>query len=208
MATEASTRPKTLEEMVAFAVGHRIRIEALTIFNERTASPKEVFNEIGGSFGAVGHHVKLLFDAGCIELVEMVPRGGSYEHFYRAVRRPELSDEEWQALPDKDRREIVAMVIRNLFAEGLASLRAGKLHTDDDLRLSWTAVNLDTEGRRELAAEQAEWLDRTNEIEARACARMIESGEAGTSTVTAVLGFVRSRNGEPSADFSWPASDS
>jgi hypothetical protein len=194
--------------MVAFAVGHRIRIEALTIFNERTASPKEVFKEIGGSFGNVGHHVKLLFDAGCIELVRMVPRGGSYEHFYRAVRRPELSDEEWQALSHEDRREIVAIILRNLFAEGLASLRADKMHTDDDLRLSWKAVNLDAEGRRELAAEQAEWLSRVNEIEARACARMVASGETGTSTVAAVLGFVRSRNGQPTGDRSWPTSDS
>ncbi len=32
--------------MVGFIMGHRIRFEAMTIFNERTASPNQVASEI------------------------------------------------------------------------------------------------------------------------------------------------------------------
>lgn len=125
MKSKARVRPKTLEEMVAFAVGHHIRFKALTIFNEAVASPSEVAEATGESLKSVGHHIKELFDAGCIELVRVEPRGGSAEHFYRAIKRPELTDEEFRALPDKTRREIVAGTWRNLMAEGLASIQAG-----------------------------------------------------------------------------------
>lgn len=204
MKTRGRARPKTLEEIQAFAVGHHVRFEALTVFNERVASPKEVGEAIGVSLNKAGHHVKELLDAGCIELVRTEPRGGSVEHFYRAIRRPELSDEEWEALPDKSRREIVATIVRNLIAEALSAIRSGKMVADRFLRLSWKSMNLDAQGREEAADEQRESLERLRKIEADSAQRMIASGEKGMSTVIAVLGFTRSRNVQSSGDASSP----
>lgn len=197
MKTKGRARPKTLEEIQAFAVGHHVRFEALTVFNERVASPKEVGEVIGVSLNKAGHHVKELLDANCIELVRTEPRGGSVEHFYRAIRRPELSDEEWAALPEKNRREIVATIIRNLIAEALSAIRSGKMVIDKFLRLSWKSMNLDAQARQEAADEQRESLERLKRIEVESAQRMIESGEDGVSTVIAVLGFTRSRSVQP-----------
>ena len=127
MTERVKARPKTLEEIQAYAVGHEVRIEALTIFNERVASPKQVAEEIGVSLNMAGHHVKKLLNAGCLELVKTEPRGGSVEHFYRGIKRPEISDEEWEAMPDTNRRGVVATVVRNLIAEMLSSIRSGKM---------------------------------------------------------------------------------
>lgn len=173
-------------------------MEALTIFNERVASANEVANEIGEDVNLVAYHVKELRKAGCLELVKTEPRGGTIERFYRAVRRPELDDEEWWSLSDADRKKLLAAGYRNLMAEGLASIHAGKMSKDRHMRFHWKAANLDAQGREEAAEEQEESLARLLEIEARACERMLESGEEErVSTVIAVVGFTRSRKGKP-----------
>lgn len=206
MATKQKRRRKrkTLVELAAFAVGSRIRIDALTIFNERVASVNQVAEEIGEGLQLVGHHVKELVETGCLELVKTKERGGAVEHFYRAVRRPELSDEEWWALDDSDRREISTAGLRNLFAEGLASIQTGKMSADRRMSIWWKASQLDDQGREEAHREQAEHIDRLQEIEARSIARMVEAGEGedkqAASTVVAVLGFTRSRSGQPAAE--------
>lgn len=188
------TKGKTLEEKLAFAVGHEVRIEALTIFSEGVSSPKDVATELGIELKTASHHISILRDEGCIELVRIEPRGGSAEHFYRAVKRPKLNDEEWEATPEPQRRKIVAAVFRNLTAEFMSSLRAGRVTTDNQVRLSWKPTHLDAQGRQEAADEQREHLERLDNIEARAAKRMTETGERGVSIIIAVLGFRRSRN--------------
>lgn len=199
MATKETRQRKTLVELAAFAVGNRIRIDALTIFNERVASVKQVSSEIGEGIELVGHHVKELFKAGCLELVKSAPRGPTVEHFYRALRRPEMSDEEWWALDDSDRKEISTAGMRNLFAEGLASIQTGKMTADRRMCIWWKASHLDDQGRDEAAEEQAQHINRLQEIEAQSIERMVESGDdkKAASTVLAVLGFTRSRAGQP-----------
>lgn len=202
--SKAKARARTLVEAQAFAVGHEVRIEALTIFNERVASPKDIAETLGIGLNKAGHHVKILVDQGCIELVKIEPRGGSAEHFYRGIKRPKLTDKEWDATPEPRRRSIVATIFRNLIAEGLSAIRAGRMSTDPHLWLSWKAMSLDAQGRREVADEQRESAERLEGIEAGSAARMIDSGDTGISTIVALLGFARSRNAAPAADGSLP----
>src|SRR4029077_4084443 len=183
----------------AHAVGHPVRIDALSMFHERTASPKEIADEIGVPVGRVAFHVKELFNTGCIELVKTEPRRGAVEHYYRAARQPLLTDEDWRKLDDGDaRQEIAGLAFKAVVTEGLAALRTGKMD-DDDLHLSWQVVNLDAEGRRELAEHQLESLERTEQIRAASGERRRASGEEGTATVTGAFGFERSRGGKRSS---------
>lgn len=197
MATTVKEQRRSIEEAVAYAVGHRIRIDALAILNEGTASPNEIAKIIGEGVSKVGHHVKELFDSGCIEFVGTEQRRGATEHFYRAIARPFISDEEARELPAETKREFAALILQAIMAEGLAALRAGKMDADEDIWMSWRSVNLDERGRREVADEQAASYARIEEIEARCASRLIESSEAGTSTVVATMGFERSRAGRP-----------
>lgn len=197
MATTAKGQGRSIEEAVAYAVGHPIRIDALAILNEGTASPNEIAKMIGEGVSKVGHHVKELFDSGCIEFVGTEQRRGATEHFYRAIGQPFVSDEEARELPPETQREFAALILQAIMAEGLASLRAGKMDTDNDIWMSWRSISLDEQGRREVAGEQAASYARIEEIEAKSAARLLESEQAGTSTIVAALGFERSRAGRP-----------
>jgi predicted transcriptional regulator len=197
LTTTTKGQSRSIEEAVAFAVGHRIRIDALSILNEGTASPNEIAKAIGEGVSKVGHHVKELFDSGCIEFVGTEQRRGATEHFYRAIARPFISDKEARELPEETKREFAALILQAIMAEGLASLRAGKMDADEDIWMSWRSVNLDAQGRREVADEQAASYARIEEIEARCIARLVESDQAGTSTVVAAMSFERSRAGRP-----------
>lgn len=197
MSTTVKGQRRSIEDAVAYAVGHRIRIDALAILNEGTASPNEIAKMIGEGVSKVGHHVKELFDSGCIEFVGTEQRRGATEHFYRAIVRPFVSDEEARELPAETKREFAALILQAIMAEGLASLRAGRMDADDDIWMSWRSINLDEQGRREVADEQAASYARIEKIEARCAARLRESEEAGTSTVIAAMGFERSRAGRP-----------
>jgi predicted transcriptional regulator len=198
--TSAKDQTRSIEEAVAYAVGHRIRIDALSILNEGKASPNEIAKIIDEGVSKVGHHVKELFESGCIEFVGTAQRRGATEHYYRAIERPFISDEEARELPEETKREFAALILQAIMAEGLAALRAGKMDADDDVWMSWRSVCLDEQGRREVADEQAESYARIEGIEARSAARLVESDEAGASTIVAALGFERSRSGRPRGD--------
>jgi DNA-binding transcriptional ArsR family regulator len=199
---ETSTKDQTrsIEEAVAYAVGHRIRIDALSILNEGKASPNEIAKLIDEGVSKVGHHIKELYESGCIEFVDTKQRRGATEHFYRAVERPFVSDEEARDLSEETKHEFAALILQAIMAEGLAALWAGKMDADDDVWMSWRSVSLDEQGRREVADEQAESYERIEEIEARSTARLLETEETGTSTVVAALAFERSRAGRPRGD--------
>jgi DNA-binding transcriptional ArsR family regulator len=80
------------------ALSHPLRAQALTILNERVASPSEIAETLGAGLEHVGYHLRVLRDLGCIELVDTVRRRGFTEHYYRAVERPYLTDREWKHL--------------------------------------------------------------------------------------------------------------
>lgn len=196
METTTTTKPgqgRSIEEAVSYAVGHRIRIEILGILNEGPRSPSEIAKQIEQGLSKVGHHVKELVDSGCIELARVEQVRNTNEHFYRAVELPFVSDAEARDLPPEVKQEFAAVILQAIMAEGLASLWAGKMSADDDIWMSWRWFNLDPEGRREVADEQAASWARVADIEARSATRLAESGDTGTSTIVAGLGFERCR---------------
>lgn len=154
MAREKS-RPKSPAEAAAKAVGHRIRLQALMIFNERVASPREVSDELGVDLPSLVHHINVLIRSGCIELVKTQPRGGAIEHFYRSISLPEVSSEEWQLMTDGCKQELATGCVRNLFGEALASIQTGEMARDPNAYGWWKVMDLDEIGRKEAEEEQA-----------------------------------------------------
>jgi len=198
--TNTTGQTRSIEEAAAYAVGHRIRIEALSILNEGTASPNEIAKLIDEGVSKVGHHIKELAESKCIEFVGTAQRRGATEHFYRAVERPFISDEEARELPPETKREFAALILQAIMAEGLSALGHAKMDADDDIWLSWRSLKLDDEGRREVTELEAETYSRIEEIEATSAGRLLEADEEGKSTVVAALAFERSRPGRPPGD--------
>jgi predicted transcriptional regulator len=194
-------RTRTIDDAVTYAVGHRIRIDALAILNDGKASPNEIAEVLGEDVKIVGNHIRYLFDSGCIEEVGTSKVRNATEHFYRAVTMPYIDEAEYHAMPMGVRRELCALIIQAIMAEVLASLRAKKIEEDDDVRLSWQRLNLDAEGKREVAAELKATAERLFDIQARNATRLAESGEIGKTEVVALMGFQRSRPGRPDTGY-------
>jgi len=188
-----------VEQAVSYAVGHRIRVEVLALLNEGAHSPSQIAKLIRQPLGMVSHHIKELRDSGSIELAWSERVRNAEVHYYRAIEIPFLSDEETRALPDEDRAEVTGLILQAIMAESLASFWAGKMLADDAIWLSWRWFNLDLQGRREAADEQAESWKRIVDIEAQSMARCSESGEEAISYVMASMGFERNRTSDPPA---------
>ena len=186
-------KSRSLDERIAYIVKHPLRIDALAILNERTASIAQIAEIMGVAVNKLEHHVKDLHDAGCIEIVRTVPRRGAHEHFYAASLRPNISDEEWAKLPLEKRLEISGLVWAAITAEGLGALRVRTFDSRANRHLSWRILCLDEEGWLELIKEKNESLERTEAIQANAYRRMADSREEGFSAIAGAFAFERAK---------------
>lgn len=194
-------RKRQMEDAVAYALGHPIRNQALSILAEGKRSTSELAKIMGEDVKAVGHHIRELYESGCIEDAGTVMKGNVTERFYRVVILPYITDEAYQAMTMEERRDIIGVTVQSILTETLASYRAGKMESDEDLWLLWDALNLDARGRREVADELAASYERLLDIKCRAATRMTESGETGTTTIVTATAFSRCRSGRPERSY-------
>jgi DNA-binding transcriptional ArsR family regulator len=200
----ASERTRGIDDALTYAVGHRIRIDALAILAEGRHSVSEVASILGLDVKRVSGHIRELYDCGCIEEAGTEKVRNTNQHFYRAVTLPYVSDEAYRAISVEARREIAALIIQAIMAETLASFRARKMDNDENMCLLWDCLSLDAEGKREVRDEIAASFERLIEIKARNANRLSETGETGTTTIVTLTGFERSRPGRPESGYSSP----
>ncbi len=131
----------------------------------------------------------MLKDYDCIELVDTKQRRGAVEHFYRAMSRAILSDDEWAQLPKSLRSGMSASLVQGLIDDVAAAVRAGTFAARDEHHVSWTPVVVDEEGWRDLAEALSDTLERVFTIQAESAERIVESGEAGMSAAVAMIGY-------------------
>lgn len=184
---------KSIEEVVAYALGHRIRIVVLAILNEGTYSADELARIIDEPLNKVSHHIKELVDAGSIELARVEKVRNADQHYYRAVEMPFYTDEEAAEMTPQQRQVTAGLILQNMMAEAMSALWAGQLRDDPRVWLAWRWFNVDEQGRNEIADEQQRSWDRMREIEADATNRRAESGEDAVSVIVADMGFERAR---------------
>ncbi len=190
---KAGQRRKGIEEVVAYAISHRIRVLILIVLNEGSYSPTEVAEIIDEPLNNVSNHMRELADGGSIEIVDTKKRRNFSQHFYRATHTPEYSRQEVEEMTMFEAQVTAGLIIQSFVAEVMASLWAGKMSGDPRVCLVWDRFNLDEEGRQELLEEQEASWERQMEIEKRSLLRAAESGEETISYVTALHGFERAR---------------
>ncbi len=156
------------------ALSHPVRANALTILNQRVASPKEIADELREEIGKVSYHVKELRDLGCVELVDTAQRRGATEHYYRGVAQAYLGDSFWSTLSTAVRNGISVTGLKVLIEAARQAVEAGTFDTRTDRHLSCLAFSLDGEGWEEARDLLNETLDRLVEIGARSEARDAE----------------------------------
>jgi DNA-binding transcriptional ArsR family regulator len=178
-----------VEQIVAKAFAHPLRVQILIILNERVASPNLLAQELDQSLNLVAYHVRVLEKYDCIELVDTKQRRGATEHFYRATRRQFLTDSEWARMPEVLRPGIATAMLKSVFEDIDAAVSSGTMEEVEDIHLSRTPMVVDQQGWGDVASLLSETLDRLLEIQAEASARIAEGGETGILSKVHMLHF-------------------
>jgi Bacterial regulatory protein, arsR family len=182
-----------IEEAVGYAVKHQRRVEVLCLLNEGERNRYELAALVGEEPNKIKHHLKELLDEGSIELAYSKRVGNMMQHYYRAVEIPFYTDEEIEAMPPEARQAMAGVILQAVMAEALAALWAGKMANDRRVWLSWRWFQVDSQGREDIANEQARHWERVQEIEAEATNRCAKSGGPAKSIIVTSLGHVRCR---------------
>jgi DNA-binding transcriptional ArsR family regulator len=167
---------KAQAESLAAIVSHPLRRRIWYAMTEHPISPRELADELRQPVNDVAYHVRKLRDMGIIELVGTRPVRGATQHFYRAVQRPHLSNEEVEALADGDSIANATNILQLEFADAASSLEAGKLVERPEHFIFRLSVGLDEEGWQEYHEILAEAAERLYEAEARCVDRRREQG--------------------------------
>ncbi|HUC00322.1 MAG TPA: winged helix-turn-helix domain-containing protein [Solirubrobacterales bacterium] len=178
-----------VEQIVAKAFAHPLRVQILIILNERVASPNLLAQELDQSLNLVAYHVRVLEKYDCIELVDTKQRRGATEHFYRATRRQFLTDSEWARMPEVLRPGIATAIIKSMFEDIEEAAAAGTLEEVDDVHVSRTPMVVDQQGWSDVAALLGETLDRVLEIQAESGERLANGKETGIVSKVQMLHF-------------------
>jgi predicted transcriptional regulator len=193
-----------MDEAVAYAVGNKIRNQALAILAEGMRSSSELAKIMGLGVKLVSNHVRELYDSGCIEIAATAEKGYVTEVYYRTVILPYITDDAYRMMTMEQRHDVNGVTVQNILNETLAAYRAEKMDDDEDLWLLWDALMLDKQARREVAQEQAESYERLKEIAGGAATRLAESGEVGQTTIITSTAFDRCRPQPPERRYTPP----
>ena len=194
-----SDKNGSLDRRLAKSVGHPIRIEAMRILNERTASPSELAKALGEGVSHVSYHIQELTKYGCVELVRTEPRRGAVEHFYR-VARPNgktywhIDDEEASEMSHWDRAELSASALQTAVGEAMAAMRTGSFDARADSHMSCMPMELDEEGWQEMTALLTETLEKALAISAGAAERLGQGDREGIAAMVSMMAFERSES--------------
>jgi len=191
----AGQRKKSIEEVVAYAVGHRVRVHILIVLNEGTYTAGEIAEIIDEPLNNVSNHIRELLDAGSIEHAETKRARNMLQQFPDVVGDVVQRDEEVAAMTPEQRQVTAGLAIQSMVAEIMAGLWSGNMQNDPRLWLAWDWFNVDGQGRQEIADEQERSWRRFRDIEVEAINRCAESGEEATSILVSQTGFKRARKG-------------
>jgi DNA-binding transcriptional ArsR family regulator len=193
-AKRAGQGRKTIEQLTTYTVNNPIRVEIMVLLREgRDYTHTEIAEILDQPMNKIGNHLRELVEAASIEVAEIRRFRNTVTHVYRAVETSFHSEEEIAAMTPHHRQVDFGLSIQHLVAETMASFQAGKIRDDPKSWVVSNWLNLDAQGRQELADEQARSWGRLEEIEARSLNRVAVSGEETISYVVGQVSFQRSR---------------
>lgn len=199
----ATAKPDFISPQLAAAMSHPTRVHAMSILLERTASPRQIADQIDERLNNVTYHVNQLRKLGCIELVrtERAHGGRVLERFYRATRRLYFDEDAWQTLGEKERIGLAGTTLRMISEDIASSMAAGTLFSHD-AHICRSPMVVDEEGWHEVTKVIERATEELFEVEARIAARTAHGDPANVHSKVALLQFRAPAfdDGEPSAD--------
>lgn len=170
-------------------LAHPLRVQILIFLNERVASPRQMSEDLDKPLPSVIHHTEILQRHEAVELVRTETHESGSEHFYRAVRRQYLSDEDCEEIPPGMRAEIAKVILQAHLNDVDDAMQHGTFDQLTDYHLSRTPMVVDQKGWDEVNLLLADALDRVMQIQADASARLAGAHEEGIHTKVSIMHF-------------------
>jgi DNA-binding transcriptional ArsR family regulator len=188
--TPKTQSPDGLHSRLFKALSDPMRLDALRVFNSRaTASPNEVANAMNVPVNRLAYHVKVLREAGLIELVDTAQRRGATEHYYRATELALVSRELSTLLPQSVRKGMTGEAIGAIFERITESIEAGVFDARDERHVAWMPLTLDEKGWQDYVDLKARHLEEELEIKAQSQERLAQSDAPTVEATTVSLLF-------------------
>jgi hypothetical protein len=155
---------RRIDETLVAIVAHPLRCQILEILDTRVASPKQMSDHLDADVGKVGYHTRCLEGLGAVELVDTKPRRGAVEHFYRAIKRPELDDAGIAAMSIDERTDFARFVFQLQTSDAAVALGERTLPKRPDSWFARVPAFVDEEGWAEMIELFTETYRRMYEI--------------------------------------------
>jgi len=188
-----------VEQIVAKAFAHPLRVQILIILNEKVASPNMLAQQLDQSLNLVAYHVRVLEKYDCIELIDTKQRRGATEHFYRATRRQFLTDTEWSSLPQSLRPGLSGAALKSAFDDVEEALDQETFDELKDRHLSRTPMVVDKKGWEDAAELLNQTLEGLLDIQNEASQRLAKNGEEMLQSKVIMLHFKSPGSDAPKA---------
>jgi DNA-binding transcriptional ArsR family regulator len=183
-------RADLIEPRLATALEHPLRIDILSILRSGPSSPARIQRQLENvSLNLVSHHIKVLKDLGCVELVETVNRRGAREHIYRAAGPSIVGDEEFEGLTPRTRYRLTTTIVRAISQDLTGSLGTGRFDKQPGSHISRSPLKLDSQGSAEITEILRRTLEAILEIGDRSLSRLESNGEEGLPMTIAIMKF-------------------
>lgn len=179
-------RSKTPLDRVLRALNHPVRRRILRALLDESKSASGLSKQLGVSLGLISYHLNQVLDRECevVELVEMVPRRGAMEKFYR-LKFQALT--EGDSAPGADASDgLREMSLEECLIVAVAAMEADALEALDGSSWDWFLAQVDSEGWDEICGARDDFKGRAR---AAVDGSQVRAGEKTRDLVVGVTAF-------------------
>ena len=151
-------------------LAHPLRLKIMKQAQVREVSAKEAAADLDEPIGKVSYHVRVLADAGLLQLVRQTPRRGAIESHYKATVFLRLDDQTWSRLGQDIRRPLLTANVQEWSSDLINGVEAGGFEFEGAL-LANAHLVADEEGVEAVRAAVDAFYERLLEIESEVAAR-------------------------------------
>jgi DNA-binding transcriptional ArsR family regulator len=171
------------------AMANSMRVQLLTILNERVNSTTGLARELGVEPAEIAYDIAVLRKMGRIEVVDEKKRRGAVEVFYKAVARAHLDELEWPTIPDPVKGGMRASLLQTIMDDAIAAIDEEAYDSLPNAHMSWTPLIVDREGWEELTEILRVALKGVIKVSESSAKRLTKKDEAGISCTVSMLGY-------------------
>ncbi|HEU4706319.1 MAG TPA: helix-turn-helix domain-containing protein [Solirubrobacterales bacterium] len=169
--------PDYVNEDVARAMAHPMRVKILAELNKRVMSPSQFAKKFHEKLSNVSYHFRALQKLGCIEEVETRQVRGAVEHFYRATKRVLFDGKPWDELPQSLRAGVSGQTVSDFLEAVAIAMDAETFDAQDERMAVWFQRRLDVQGWEDAVEVQRDLVRRMCNIYKDSKLRLAEAGE-------------------------------